>query len=147
MICASYVLTRATANAYNSMAVWSVVHVDRSFAFQVVFCRSLFVLFSVSFRPFYCLSILEIRLVITPLASSVYLGDTSCDYTFGIFSLSWRYVLWSHLWHLQCIILEIRLVITPLASSVYLGDTSCDYTFGIYSLSWRYVLWLHLWHT
>jgi len=48
---------------------FSGVRVSRSLVFCAMFCRSLIVLFF--FWPFYCLSFLYLRLLITPLVSSI----------------------------------------------------------------------------
>ena len=70
------------------------VRVDRSLVFGVVLCISLFSLLSFFCWPLHCLSVVNLRLPITPLVSS--------DYPFGIF--------WLPLWYL---------LITPLVSSDY----------------------------
>ena len=68
---------------------FSGVRFARSVALSVMFCRSLFVLFSFFFWPLYCLSF-DLRLLITPLVS---------------------------FWSLYCLSFELRLLITPLVSS------------------------------
>ena len=48
------------------------MHVARSIVFFVMFFRSLFVLFTLFFWPFSCLSFSDLRLLITPFVSSNY---------------------------------------------------------------------------
>jgi hypothetical protein len=57
--------------------------------FRVVLCRSLLVLFSLFLVPLCCLSLYDLRIVITPLVSS----DSSCQFLFKMFlSLYFAYV-------------------------------------------------------
>ena len=80
--------------------------------------------------PLYCLSFLDLRLLITPLVScghflSVLPRVTTSDYPFGI------------LWLLHCLsFLDLRLLITPLVS--------CGHC--IVCRSWIYDLWLPIWY-
>ena len=141
--------------------------VAESLVFYVVFCKSLLVQFAIVLSvlpwltsydypfgilwPLYCLSFLDLRLMITPLVScghcivcpsltyvlwlplwylvaivlSVLPWLTSYDYPFGI------------LWPLYCLsFLDLRLMITPLVS--------CGHCIVCPSLT--YVLWVPLWY-
>ena len=51
----------------SSHTVFSRVHVARSLAFCVMFCRSLFVLWFCFFWPLCCLFFIDLRILITPL--------------------------------------------------------------------------------
>ena len=112
-----------------------------------MFCKSSFALLFFFFWPLCCLFFLDIRIMITPLVSSVLsvLRYTDYDYPFGIF---WPCVVCSSsiyglrlpLWYLLvlcCLFFDIRIMITPLVSfslvlSVLLRYTDCDYPFGIF---------------
>jgi hypothetical protein len=59
-----------TSGAPDFTSVLSGVRVARSLVFFVMFCRSLFVLLSSFFIPSCCLSFFNLRILITPLASS-----------------------------------------------------------------------------
>ena len=54
----------------SSTPLFSGVRVARSLVFCVVFCRSLFVPLSLVFLPLCCLSVFELRILITHLVSS-----------------------------------------------------------------------------
>ena len=89
-----------------------------------------FTTYDYPFRILYCLSFLDLRLLITPLVScghflSVLPRVTTSDYPFGI------------LWLLHCLsFLDLRLLITPLVS--------CGHC--IVCRSWIYDLWLPIWY-
>ena len=55
----------------NSPPVFGGVHVTPSLVFICLFCRSLFVLLYFVFWPLYCLFFFDIRILITPLVSSI----------------------------------------------------------------------------
>ena len=117
------------------------------FCFICMFCRSLFVLLFIFFWPLCCLFFLDIRIMITPLVSSVLsvLRYMDYDYPFGIFwpcvvCSSSIYGLWLPLWYLLALcclfFFDIRIMITPVVSfslmlSVLLRYTDYDYPFGI----------------
>ena len=61
-------------------AVFSEVRIDRSVVFCVVFCRLLFVLLFYFLWPLYCLSFIDLQLLISSHFSSVKAGDLACIY-------------------------------------------------------------------
>jgi hypothetical protein len=67
----------------SSPPVFSGVRVTRSLVLCVMFCRSLFVLLSVFFRPLCCLSFFDLQFLITPLVSS-----NSSDIDFVVYYVS-----------------------------------------------------------
>jgi hypothetical protein len=88
--------------------------------------------------PLWYLLSYDLRLLITPLGSSV-LWLTASDYPFGIFC-PMTYGFWLPLWYLLSY--DLRLLITPLGSSV-LWFAASDYPFGIFS-PMIYGFWLPL---
>ena len=93
-----------------------------------MFCRLLFALLYFFFWPLYCLSFLDLRLLITTLVSCghciVYILPrlTTSDYHFGI------------LWPLYCLsFLNLRLLITTLVSfghCIVYPSSTYDFWFG-----------------
>jgi hypothetical protein len=68
--------TSGAGTAYSSTApeftpVFSRVRVTRSVVLCVMFCRSLFDLLSFFFSPLCCLSFFYLKILITPLVSSI----------------------------------------------------------------------------
>jgi hypothetical protein len=60
---------RLSVTHMSSAPVFSVVCVTWSLVFCAMICRSLFVLLSFFFWPLHCLSLFDLRLLITPLVS------------------------------------------------------------------------------
>ena len=100
----------------NSHPVFSEVRIALSLCFCVMFCRSLFVLLSLFFSLFNCLSLFRLRLLVTPLVSLNFC-PLYCLSLFGLRLLVTPLVSLNFC-PLYCLSLfGLRLLITPLLSS------------------------------
>jgi hypothetical protein len=132
----------------SSPPLLSEVRVARSLVFCVVFCRSLFVPLSLVFLPWCCLSVFELRILITHLVSSnssfdVQLSLEKRKYNFCIVFLYLKF-MYTYIIRSNNVSLKHQMLLLSRSAgfiSMYFKDMVFNATFNKFSaISWWSVL-------